>query len=174
MEWIFHILYSIIKWVRFPQNTVCGGKGREEKPIILFYLIARNNKVGHLGQVVFVVPFYKWNLVVLLELFILVYAKQETSNTVKICQKQTDRHVCSFDFLFFFFFFFQSAAATAATLALPAGVTPVQQILTNSGNWKQWAHFIYNSENYHLAFLCLHWKAENLNISINIWLRLLK
>lgn len=28
---------------------------------------------------------------------------------------------------------FQSAAATAATLALPAGVTPVQQILTNSG-----------------------------------------
>ncbi|KFV48793.1 Transcription initiation factor IIA subunit 1, partial [Gavia stellata] len=27
----------------------------------------------------------------------------------------------------------QSAAATAATLALPAGVTPVQQILTNSG-----------------------------------------
>lgn len=29
---------------------------------------------------------------------------------------------------------FQSAAATAATLALPAGVTPVQQILTNSGN----------------------------------------
>jgi transcription initiation factor TFIIA large subunit len=26
-----------------------------------------------------------------------------------------------------------SAAVTAATLALPAGVTPVQQILTNSG-----------------------------------------
>lgn len=32
------------------------------------------------------------------------------------------------------FLLFQSAAATAATLALPAGVTPVQQILTNSGN----------------------------------------
>lgn len=31
------------------------------------------------------------------------------------------------------FFTFQSAAATAATLALPAGVTPVQQIITNSG-----------------------------------------
>lgn len=27
----------------------------------------------------------------------------------------------------------QSAAATAATLALPAGVTPVQQLITNSG-----------------------------------------
>ena len=35
---------------------------------------------------------------------------------------------------FDFFLSFQSAAATAATLALPAGVTPVQQILTNSGN----------------------------------------
>lgn len=33
------------------------------------------------------------------------------------------------------FLTFQSAAATAATLALPAGVTPVQQILTNSGNY---------------------------------------
>jgi hypothetical protein len=32
------------------------------------------------------------------------------------------------------FFLFQSAAATAATLALPAGVTPVQQLLTNSGD----------------------------------------
>lgn len=32
------------------------------------------------------------------------------------------------------FLLFQSAAATAATLALPAGVTPVQQIFTNSGN----------------------------------------
>ncbi|ELW49885.1 Transcription initiation factor IIA subunit 1 [Tupaia chinensis] len=31
----------------------------------------------------------------------------------------------------------QSAAATAATLALPAGVTPVQQILTNSGQLLQ-------------------------------------
>ncbi|VFV29739.1 transcription initiation factor iia [Lynx pardinus] len=30
-----------------------------------------------------------------------------------------------------------SAAATAATLALPAGVTPVQQILTNSGQLLQ-------------------------------------
>lgn len=35
---------------------------------------------------------------------------------------------------FLCFLLFQSAAATAATLALPAGVTPVQQILTNSGN----------------------------------------
>lgn len=41
-------------------------------------------------------------------------------------------HIRSFDF--FFPLFLQSAAATAATLALPAGVTPVQQILTNSGN----------------------------------------
>uniref|UniRef100_A0A452RQ78 Ral transcription factor IIA subunit 1 n=1 Tax=Ursus americanus TaxID=9643 RepID=A0A452RQ78_URSAM len=49
-------------------------------------------------------------------------------------QQGTVMHICGFDF---FPLFFQSAAATAATLALPAGVTPVQQILTNSGQLLQ-------------------------------------
>lgn len=56
---------------------------------------------------------------------------------------------------FFSFFFFQSAAATAATLALPAGVTPVQQILTNSGNWELQKHYLYNSTVCFLDFILI-------------------
>lgn len=53
-----------------------------------------------------------------------------------------------------------SAAATAATLALPAGVTPVQQILTNSGQLLQVVRAANSSHRPNPLNNKLHWSYK--------------